>query len=221
MEALLEASGSAPVIEEEAPRVSADPPASAAEGPLEELPVLTVRDTGDLSGRHCCRSPWAARVPLHSCRHSARTARWPLISQLDPRVDTPGPDDLYEVGTLCVMHKAIRVPKDNLLLFCDGMERIRTRGFTATEPFLKARVERIPDVDPETTPEIEALRHNVIGLFQQIVAGTPNLSEDLASNAGQMTEPKPPGGFRRRQCALRSRPWNVSTCLSSPTARCA
>ncbi len=49
------------------------------------------------------------------------------------------------------MHKAIRVPKDNLLLFCEGIARIRTREFTATEPFLRARVERIPEVEPEVT----------------------------------------------------------------------
>ena len=82
------------------------------------------------------------------------------------------------------MHKAIRVPKDNLLLFCEGMARIRTREYTATEPFLRATVERIPDIEPEITPEIEALRQNVISLFQQIVAATPNLSDDLASDGG-------------------------------------
>ena len=55
-----------------------------------------------------------------------------VVSQLDPRVDVPGPEDLYEIGTVCVMHKAIRVPKENLLLFCEGIARIRTREFTAT-----------------------------------------------------------------------------------------
>ena len=57
---------------------------------------------------------------------------------------SPGPDDLYQVGTVCVMHKAIRVPRENLLLFCEGLARIRTHDFTSTEPFLKAHIERIP-----------------------------------------------------------------------------
>jgi ATP-dependent Lon protease len=156
--------------------------------PFEELPVLTVRDTVIFPG---------ALLPITVGRPSSialvqalgENRTLAVVSQLDPRVDTPSPDDLFEVGTVCVMHKAIRVPKDNLLLFCEGMERIHTRGFTATEPFLKARVERIADIEPEMTPEIEALRQNVLSLFQQIVAGTPNLSEDLAANAGQMTEP--------------------------------
>ena len=112
-----------------------------------------------------------------------------VVAQQDPRVDTPGPDDMYEIGTICVMHKAIRVPKDNLLLFCEGIARIRTRRYTATDPFLRATVERIPDIEPEITPEVEALRQNVISLFQQIVTNTPNLSDDLSTTAAQITEP--------------------------------
>src|SRR5579885_1900717 len=107
----------------------------------------------------------------------------------NPRVDVPTPEDLYPVGTICVLHKAIRVPKENLLLFCEGVSRIRTTEFTAREPFLKAKVERIPDIEPETTPELEALRQNVISLFQQIVAASPNLSDDLATTAEHITEP--------------------------------
>jgi ATP-dependent Lon protease len=102
-------------------------------------------------------------------------------------VDAPRPDDLYQVGTVCVMHKAIRVPKDNLLLFCEGLSRLRSVEFTSTEPFLKARIQRIPDLEPESTPEIVALRQNVVSLFQQIVSASPNLSDDLSSTAEGIT----------------------------------
>ncbi len=153
----------------------------------EELPVLTVRDTVLFPG---------ALLPITVGRPSSvalvqslgENRRIAVISQLDPRVDTPRPEDLYQVGSVCVMHKAVRVPKENLLLFCEGLERIRTREFTATEPFLKAMVEHIPDVEPEMTPELEALRQNVVSVFQQIVAASPNLSDDLAASATQITE---------------------------------
>jgi ATP-dependent Lon protease len=162
-------------------------PASEA-SPPEELPVLTVRDTVIFPG---------ALLPVTVGRPSSvalvnslgENRTMAVVSQLDPRVDLPGPEDLYEVGTVCVIHKAIRVPKDNLLLFCEGLSRIRTREFTAREPFLRARVERIPEVEAPVTPEVEALRQNVIGLFQQIVAASPNLSDDLASTASQIAEP--------------------------------
>src|SRR6185437_2855658 len=104
------------------------------------------------------------------------------------RTETPSPDDRYQIGTVCVMHKAIRVPKDNLLLFCEGLSRIRMREFTATEPYLRANVERVPDIEPPQSSEVEALRQNAVSLFQQIVSGSPNLSDDLASTATHITE---------------------------------
>jgi ATP-dependent Lon protease len=160
----------------------------ATAGELEEAPVLTVRDTVLFPG---------SMIPITVGRPSSvalvqslgENRSLAVVSQLDPRVDTPSPEDLYQVGTLCVVHKVVRVPKENLLLFCEGVSRIRTLEFTVREPFLKARIERIPDIEPEMAGEIEALRQNVISLFQQIVAASPNLSDDLAAMAQQIAEP--------------------------------
>jgi len=162
-------------------------PQSSDDVAVEDVPVLTVRDTVIFPG---------ALLPITVGRPSSvalaqslgENRRLAVISQLDPRVDTPAPEDLYEIGTLCVMHKAIPVSKDNLLLFCEGLERIHTRGYTAREPFLRAKVETIPEVEPEVTPEVEALRQNVQSLFQQIVAASPNLSDDLTTAAAQINE---------------------------------
>src|SRR5450432_4284545 len=165
-----------------------DQPAGNEPAPLEELPVLTVRDTVIYPG---------ATLPITVGRPSSLALVQSLgenrllavVSQLDPRVESPGPADLYETGTVCVMHKAIKVPKDNLLLFCEGVGRLRVREYTATEPYLRARVERLVEVEPEPTPEIEALRQNVVSLFHEIVSASPNLSDDLISTATNISEP--------------------------------
>src|SRR5579883_2379708 len=174
------------VEEQQVPPPAEEAPREAA--PVEEVPVLAVRDTVIFPG---------ALLPITIGRPSSialvqalgENRTFAVVAQLDPRVDVPGPDDMYEIGTMCVMHKAVRVPRENLLLFCEGVSRIRTRDYTATEPYLRARVERLPDIEPEITPEIEALRQNVLSLFQQIVAASPNLSDDLAQTAAQITEP--------------------------------
>jgi ATP-dependent Lon protease len=162
--------------------------ASAIEESIEELPVLAVRETVIYPG---------ALLPVTVGRPSSLALVQSLgenrmiavVSQLDPRVESPAPEDLYAVGTVCVMHKAIKVPRENLLLFCEGIARIRTMEFTSTEPFLRAKVERITDIEPELTPELEALRQNVISLFQQIVSASPNLSDELSGNASSLNEP--------------------------------
>jgi ATP-dependent Lon protease len=170
--------------DEEAPKQNIEIPAEVGE----ELPILSVRDT--VLFPH-------AMMPITVGRPSSVTLVESLgenrlmgvVAQLDPRVDSPGPADLHEIGAIAFVHKVLKVPRDNLLLFCEGVARMRTRGFTATEPFLKARVERIPEIEPPAAPELDAVRDNVLALFQQIVASSPNLSDDVANIASEIPEP--------------------------------
>ena len=153
----------------------------------EELPILTVRDT--VLFPHAMLPITVGRPSSVALVESLGENRlFGVVSQLDPRVDTPGPDDLYRVGAVAMLHKAIRVPKENLLLFCEGVSRMRTVEFTSTQPFLRARIERIPEVEPPMTPELEALRQDMITQFQQIVGASPNLSDDLSTVAGAIAE---------------------------------
>jgi ATP-dependent Lon protease len=65
------------------------------------------------------------------------------------------------------------------------------QDFTQLTPFLRANVEPIPDSEPEAPPEaeVEALQRNVLTLFQQIVAGSPTLSDELQTVAINIEEP--------------------------------
>jgi ATP-dependent Lon protease len=112
-----------------------------------------------------------------------------IVAQLDPRTEAPSPDDLSRIGTVAILHKVLRMPTENLLLFCEGVDRIEVQEYTATEPFLRARVRRLPDIEPGMTPEIEALRQNVLSAFSAIVSAAPNLSDDLIQQAQQIPEP--------------------------------
>jgi len=154
--------------------------------PVEELPILTVRDT--VLFPH-------ALLPINVGRPSSMALISSLgenrllgmVSQLDPREDSPGPKDLYQVGTVAMIHKIVRM-KEGILLFCEGISRVRTLGYTSTEPYLRAQVERLPELEPEPTPELEAMRRDVVGIFQQIVAASPNLSDDLATAVSNTNE---------------------------------
>jgi ATP-dependent Lon protease len=160
------------------------PPADA----LEELPILTVRDTVVFPrGMLPITVGRPSSVALVQAMGENRMVC--IVAQLDPRVDAPKPEDLSRIGTVAILHKVLRMPTDNLLLFCEGVDRIEVQEYTATEPFLRGKVRRLPEVEPATTPEIEALRQNVLSAYQQIVAATPNLSDDLIPQAQQLQEP--------------------------------
>src|SRR2546423_14461086 len=120
----------------------------------EELPILPVRDT--VLFPHSLLPLTVGRPSSVALVQSLGENRLlGVVSQHDPRVDAPTAADLYEVGTVAIIHKVVRMKEEQILLFCEGLSRMRTLGYTATEPFLRANIERLPELEPELTPELE------------------------------------------------------------------
>ncbi|HEX6953013.1 MAG TPA: endopeptidase La [Gaiellaceae bacterium] len=108
-----------------------------------------------------------------------------LVAVRDSEVETPGWDDLYEIGTAAVVHKMIRVPDGTLRILVQGLRRIKLAEPVTDEPYLVARFAPVPD-EGEESREIEALLRNAQGLFGRIIGLAPYLPEELqiaAANA--------------------------------------
>jgi ATP-dependent Lon protease len=112
-----------------------------------------------------------------------------VVAQLDPRLDSPQPTDLHAVGTLATVHKVVRMPNQSRFVFTEGTERVRLIRYTQTEPFMIAEVEIMEDTASESSASMEALVRNVTGEFQQIVAESPTLSDELRTIAANIEEP--------------------------------
>jgi ATP-dependent Lon protease len=112
-----------------------------------------------------------------------------VVAQREARVDSPQPTDLFNIGTLATVHKVVKMPNQSLFVFTEGLSRSKLQEFTQLTPFLRAKVDTLDDSEPETSPEIEALQRNVLTLFQQIVAGSPTLSDELQTVAINIDEP--------------------------------
>ena len=152
------------------------------------LPILPVRDT--------VLFPHAV-LPLTVGRESSvqlinslgEDKTIVVVAQREARVDSPQPTDLYSIGTLAVVHKVVKMPNQSLFVFAEGLERVRLADFAQLTPFMRARVTTIPEIIPPKDSEIEALQRNVLTLFQQIVAGSPTLSDELSTVAMNIEEP--------------------------------
>ena len=111
-----------------------------------------------------------------------------VVAQREARVDTPQPTDLYSVGSLAVVHKVVRMPNQSLFVFAEGLERVKVTEYTQLAPFMRATVESIPEINVPQNAQIEALQRNVLTLFQQIVAGSPTLSDELSTVAANIED---------------------------------
>src|SRR6202142_1600165 len=144
-----------------------------------ELPVLPVRDPLLFPG---------AVMPLPVGRESSLALLDSLegpekllgvVAQLDPRVELPTGTDLHGVGTLAKVHKMVRMPNGNVVAFLEGLGRLRVVEVIGLKPFLRARVENQPDLEDQSDAELTALERNVQELFREVVARSPQLSDDL------------------------------------------
>src|ERR1035438_4688638 len=111
-----------------------------------------------------------------------------VVAQREARVDTPQPTDLYAMGSLAVVHKVVRMPNQSLFVFAEGLERVKVTEYTQLAPFMHATVETIPEIPVPKSAGIEALQRNVLTLFQQIVAGSPTLSDELSTVAANIDD---------------------------------
>jgi ATP-dependent Lon protease len=153
------------------------------------LPVLPVRDT--VLFPHAVLPLTVGRessVQLINSLGEDKTII--VVAQREARVDAPQPSDLYTVGTSAVVHKVVKMPNQSLFVFAEGLERIKLGEFTQLAPFMSAHYSTLPEsATPVATSQTEALQRNVLTLFQQIVAGSPTLSDELSTVAMNIDEP--------------------------------
>jgi ATP-dependent Lon protease len=163
-------------------------PASRNAPGARRIPVLPVRDT--VLFPHAVLPLTVGRESSIQLIESLGEERAIVVAaQLDPRLDTPKPDDLHSVGTLATVHKVVRMPNQSRFVFTEGVSRVRLVRFVQSEPFMVAEVETLEDVEPAPSANFEALVRNVIGQFQQIVSESPTLSDELRTIAANIEEP--------------------------------
>jgi ATP-dependent Lon protease len=112
-----------------------------------------------------------------------------VVAQLDPRVEDPAAADLHKVGTLAKVHKTVKMPNGNVVIFLEGLQRIQIVELITLRPYLRARIEAQPDINGEMDAELEALQRNAQDLFRDVVSHSPQLSDDLQSVAMNIDDP--------------------------------
>ena len=69
-----------------------------------------------------------------------------LSTQKDINVEEPKKEDIYEVGTICNIKQIIRLPKDNIRVLVEGLQRARLIDVIENEDFYEASVQAIEEL---------------------------------------------------------------------------
>jgi len=111
-----------------------------------------------------------------------------LVASRDPELETPGPDDVYRVGTVAAVHRLFKAPDGTITLIIQGLLRIRVEEFVSELPYLTARVSIAPE-KVETSPEVEALRRSIAEGFRRLTELAPSVPEEMSSLVVNLKDP--------------------------------
>src|SRR5271170_4014679 len=81
------------------------------------------------------------------------------------------------------------MPNGNVVVFMEGLQRIRIEELLGLRPFLRANIVSEPDIVGENDTELEALERNAQDLFRDVVSHSPQLSDDLQNVAMNIDDP--------------------------------
>jgi len=109
------------------------------------LPVLPVRDI--VIFPYMILPLFVGReMSIKSIDHALNSNRMlMLITQKDLSVESPGPEDLYKIGTVGIIMRMLKLPDGRVKILVQGLSKARIRDFTQTDPFYMAAIERIVD----------------------------------------------------------------------------
>ncbi|MFN4217666.1 MAG: endopeptidase La [Candidatus Bipolaricaulia bacterium] len=111
-----------------------------------------------------------------------------VLTQRDPNVEHPTPNDVYYVGTICKIVRVIKTPNNALLLWVQGLSRFAVEVFTQETPYLMAKVQLLDSILEEDI-ETEALSKQVTALFQKMLSLMPTPQLEIHTMASNLSDP--------------------------------
>lgn len=92
-----------------------------------------------------------------------------LAMQKDVQVEDPGPDDIYDVGTVGEIKQVLKLPGGTVRLLVAGLHRARLQYYSQLEPYAMAVVQEQPD-SRGNEPLAEALKRRLQEAFANFAA---------------------------------------------------
>ncbi len=101
------------------------------------------------------------------------------VTQREAKVEDPGPDDLYTIGTLGRVVKTIEMPDNTITAIIQGVRRFNIRQIDITAPYMLARVDYRREIIPAPgDADMDALTGSIKDAAIQIVKLTPHIPQE-------------------------------------------
>src|SRR4030043_864178 len=130
-----------------------------------EIPIVPLRDTVVFPSSMIPITVGRPKVKLGLDSAWATDRLAVFVSQKNPRIETPAPNDLYSFGTVGLIRRLWKID-DEYNLAVEGLSRVYLKEFSQIDPFLAVKVEEIPELT-QRTEETEALFRNILAKIKK------------------------------------------------------
>jgi len=113
-----------------------------------------------------------------------------LLTQKDPEVEEPKRDGVYEVGTVAVIMRMLKLPDGRIRVLAQGLVRARVETFEDEGPFIQAKITILSE--PELagkTIELEALVRNVRSGLEKATSLGKSIQPEILVIAANLEDP--------------------------------
>ncbi len=113
-----------------------------------------------------------------------------LTAQRDKDEEEPDGEDLFEMGTVAVIMRMLKLPDGRIRVLVQGVSRARITSYTQARPHLQAKIERVADdaYDPNSI-EQEAMMRSVKQLLDRAAGLGKNLPSEVMVIANNLEDP--------------------------------
>ena len=113
-----------------------------------------------------------------------------LLTQKDATLDNPEPDDLYNVGMVCMVMRTLKLPDGRLKVLVQAVSKAKVKKYTQTDPYYQVKIKPLPEKESkETDVKTEALMRTVREQTEKIMSLRGILSADLMMIINNIEDP--------------------------------
>lgn len=113
-----------------------------------------------------------------------------LVTQKDATRDNPKPEDLYDIGMVCMVMRTLKLPDGRLKVLVQAVAKAKIKEYVSTDPHFQVKIDVLPEVEIEdVNVETEALMRAVREQTEKIMSLRGILSADLMMIINNIEEP--------------------------------
>ena len=111
-----------------------------------------------------------------------------LSSQIDPSIDDPASDGIYQTGVLANVLQLLKLPDGTVKVLVEGQARVRITEYLTNDRFFEARAEYLTETSGDAAT-IEALLRTVTAEFERYAKIKKNIPEEALVAVSETTDP--------------------------------